>query len=662
MVLVRRTKALALGSAWVGLMASCSPSCPDRGPVEVDASAGQIVCAGQTVTLHGTALGEPDAEMLVFEWEQTAGPEASLDNPSSAGPSFVATTAGVYDFRLTITTGDDCATGDDAVRLVVLEPNDCGACATGGCCLDEHCDDGDSCTVDSCPAGSCRYEVAQTTCGDGECDECAETCENCSRDCGACGTCGNAFCDVGEDCFTCSEDCAGAACCSEADCDDDDSCTRDECVDGVCSHSTMDPCCGDGACDAGEDCANCEDDCGECACEPCGSDGDCNDGLFCSGQETCGEDGCCDSGQAPCPVSCAEAADACADVPPPAGCTSDANCSDGDACTTNACVSGTCQSSGVQCSAGQTCDPGTGQCITEGTIVRAYDSCFATPVNTALTINLRANADPYVETLTFDIVSPPTNGALSGTPPTMTYTPQAGFVGADTFSFQASDGEKDSNSAMVTVFVGTGEPECTGYYQCIAGEITSGGDTDSFTFDGAAAEQITAYLDHVGTMSLRVSPPTASGASDWFEDSSPIDRQIDNVTLPAGGEYTITVDGSDDATAEYFLCVLRQDQPVVPIGYEECEQRGIEVQGDQDSFSFFGSTGEQITVFLSHDAVMSLRLTPPAGAGAEWFEDFSGSERLIDEVTLPATGEYTITVDGYLDYTGDYQLCLDRLQ
>ena len=59
--------------------------------------------------------------------------------------------------------------------------------------------------------------------------------------------------------------------------------------------------------------------------------------------------------------------------------------------------------------------------------------------------------------LTFELDSLPINGRLAGTPPTVTYTPAAGFVGNDSFTFTASDG-KDT-SAPASILIAVGEPD-----------------------------------------------------------------------------------------------------------------------------------------------------------------------------------------------------------
>jgi large repetitive protein len=56
--------------------------------------------------------------------------------------------------------------------------------------------------------------------------------------------------------------------------------------------------------------------------------------------------------------------------------------------------------------------------------------------------------------LTFSIANNPANGSLSGTPPTVTYTPNSGYQGTDTFTFRANDGAANSAAATVTINVG----------------------------------------------------------------------------------------------------------------------------------------------------------------------------------------------------------------
>jgi hypothetical protein len=109
---------------------------------------------------------------------------------------------------------------------------------------------------------------------------------------------------------------------------------------------------------------------------------------------------------------------------------------------------------------------------TDGSLIspQATVSITVTPVNDApialaATISgqratpvpiLLAGVDPENNPLTFTIVTPPTSGTLSGTPPSLIYTPNANFSGVDSLTFQVSDGSLSSAPATVSIDVTSG--------------------------------------------------------------------------------------------------------------------------------------------------------------------------------------------------------------
>ncbi|MDP6999736.1 MAG: Ig-like domain-containing protein, partial [Candidatus Poribacteria bacterium] len=75
-------------------------------------------------------------------------------------------------------------------------------------------------------------------------------------------------------------------------------------------------------------------------------------------------------------------------------------------------------------------------------------------VDQALSIVLTAtDADSEAESLTYQIASQPQHGTLSGTAPDLTYTPEEGYSGVDSFTFTVNDGEIDSEPATVSITV-----------------------------------------------------------------------------------------------------------------------------------------------------------------------------------------------------------------
>jgi hypothetical protein len=83
--------------------------------------------------------------------------------------------------------------------------------------------------------------------------------------------------------------------------------------------------------------------------------------------------------------------------------------------------------------------------VADGQQVRTQ---IGTPVNITL-----SGYSPAGHPLAYTVHGEPLNGALTGTPPNLTYTPAAEFEGLDGFEFTASDGENTSLPAAVTVIV-----------------------------------------------------------------------------------------------------------------------------------------------------------------------------------------------------------------
>jgi hypothetical protein len=82
----------------------------------------------------------------------------------------------------------------------------------------------------------------------------------------------------------------------------------------------------------------------------------------------------------------------------------------------------------------------------------ARATALITDEDTPLTLKLTAT-DVDGDTLAFEIVTPPTNGVLTGTPPDLIYTPAANFNGNDSFTFIAKDGQTNSLPAAVTITI-----------------------------------------------------------------------------------------------------------------------------------------------------------------------------------------------------------------
>jgi hypothetical protein len=95
-------------------------------PPTANAGQDQTVNEGDTVSLDGSGSSDPDGETLTYAWTQTAGTSVTLDDASSATPSYIApnvdTAVDTLTFELTVTDNEG-ATSTDTVNIVVTNVN-----------------------------------------------------------------------------------------------------------------------------------------------------------------------------------------------------------------------------------------------------------------------------------------------------------------------------------------------------------------------------------------------------------------------------------------------------------------------------------------------------------------------------------------------------------
>ncbi|WP_181902195.1 Ig-like domain-containing protein [Thalassotalea euphylliae] len=113
----------------------------------------------------------------------------------------------------------------------------------------------------------------------------------------------------------------------------------------------------------------------------------------------------------------------------------------------------------------------------------ANDQSITTAHNTAKAVTLTGSDIDTGEILTFAVLSQPSNGQLSGTAPNLTYTPNANFFGADSFTFTVNDGDIDSATATVSISVAPASPT-PGGSSSGSGSSSGGGNSGSGDSNG----------------------------------------------------------------------------------------------------------------------------------------------------------------------------------
>jgi Tfp pilus tip-associated adhesin PilY1 len=172
---------------------------------------------------------------------------------------------------------------------------------------------------------------------------------------------------------------------------------------------------------------------------------------------------------------------------------------------------------------------------------------LTTAEDTAVALTLPGN-DVEGNTLTFNIVSGPSNGTLSGSGANRTYTPNANFNGTDTFRFTVSDGTSTTaqQTASITVTPVNDPPQATG--QAVStNEDTplaialSGSDPDGGTLTWIVGTPANGTLSGSGANRTYTPNPNFNGA-DSFQF-----RVSDGTTSTAIMTVSITVNPVNDA-------------------------------------------------------------------------------------------------------------------
>ena len=170
--------------------------------------------------------------------------------------------------------------------------------------------------------------------------------------------------------------------------------------------------------------------------------------------------------------------------------------------------------------------------------------------NAAVGVTL-SGSDVDGNPLTYVVVTGPANGALSGAAPALTYTPNAGYSGTDSFTFKVNDGTVDSPAAAVSITINAAGPTTVFFddFETNKGWTVnpSGSDTATLgkweranpesTSSSGAKQQGTTVS---GSYDLVTGPLSGSSAGAYDLDGGVTTVRSPNITLPAGKNLTLT--------------------------------------------------------------------------------------------------------------------------
>lgn len=236
----------------------------------------------------------------------------------------------------------------------------------------------------------------------------------------------------------------------------------------------------------------------------------------------------------------------------------------------------------------------------------------------AATITLSA-ADADNDPLTYSLASQPAHGTLSGAAPNLTYTPNTGYTGADSFTYKASDGKLDSNIATVSIQVGA----APAYLPTI-------------TFAGGACLSNTAAQ---GVVSLTLADPGVPAAQLTLTARSSNQRLLPDSALVLGGsgaQRTLTLSGAANRSGSATITLTVGDghaSATLPLQARIGTSGGDSLSGSSGSDLLFGlGGGDTLRGKGGRDLLCGGAGNDilAGGADADVFSGGAGTDRALD--------------------------------
>jgi uncharacterized delta-60 repeat protein len=242
-------------------------------------------------------------------------------------------------------------------------------------------------------------------------------------------------------------------------------------------------------------------------------------------------------------------------------------------------------------------------------------------------------------TLTYSIVASPANGSIlsfNGTTGAFTYRPKPNFNGTDTFTYRASDGSLDSNTATVTITVtpvndppspappvqNMTTPEDTP----ISGQLAANdpdGDPVTFTLE-AGPSNGSLTLASNGAFTFTPNPNFSGVAEFVYRASDP------SGAFNLGGVRIIVTPVNDAPTAANDVYTVAEDGVLSISAAPVTRLRMVSETGDfigQGLTYDFTPANAAFSADTNFDNGVSLEVDPPA-AGEYWFLDFAAANNV----------------------------------
>ncbi|MBN2471641.1 MAG: PPC domain-containing protein [Anaerolineae bacterium] len=211
--------------------------------------------------------------------------------------------------------------------------------------------------------------------------------------------------------------------------------------------------------------------------------------------------------------------------------------------------------------------------------------------------------------------------------------------------------------------------------------IRRSGEEHRYSFTGEAGQAVTINMEAAAGGSLdsflELYGPSGGMLASNDDGGSGVNSQIANYVLPESGEYTILAAGFNRASTGSYAINLIIGTPIPtptpsptpepgggPISTGEIRSGAINSAGQVDDWQFSASAGDFVTIRMETTGIAArldpfIELVGPDG-GTLYTDDDSGTglDAQLQNVMLPAGGEYTIRASGLGGSTGIYNMVL----
>ncbi|MEM9953293.1 MAG: tandem-95 repeat protein, partial [Chloroflexota bacterium] len=283
----------------------------------------------------------------------------------------------------------------------------------------------------------------------------------------------------------------------------------------------------------------------------------------------------------------------------------------------------------------------------------ALDDSYA--VLSRATTDIRLQAGGGLPGYTYTVATQPQHGTLTGTPPSLTYTPNNGYLGTDSFTFNVQDsvGGNSQSSATITLEIetdiaATPQQLTTPNDTPIDITLSATGGTEPYTF---------VVTEDPATGTLTGTPPNLTYTSEDGEDLT--DSFTFQVTDADGftSSAVITIDEYGKLEVRgtiHFFVTPGSQLSLRPSVAGGVQPYAVEIFPSENATATYDGTFIRYTMNEDYDGIdyLDVDVTDDVGQEVSYTYTFSSAERLsvqrpsLIQVPYEGTASFNITITG----------------